>query len=255
LKAAGIPVLEALDVLAAELRALVPDGLVKGDLSGAVSARLPPPYVRECVPCGGVVHVWEMPFRLAATRAGLELEPGTSPPVLRRVPGLQPAPEPDERFDLVRLSLRLLGPATPKLVAAYLEAPVRDVERRWPQDVVDVLVEGEPRQVLAADADALDAGPVRSTRLLGPYDLFLQARDRTLLVDDPGRAKSLWPALGRPGVVLVDGTVVGTWRPRKSGSALRVAVDLWERVPLDGVQEQAERLAAVRGVRVAGVDV
>ena len=250
-KAAGIPVLEALDVMAAELRELVPDRLVKGELSGAVSARLPPPYVRTCVPCGGVVHVWELPFRLAATRAGLELEPGTSPPVLRRLPDL--APVPDERFDLVRLALRLLGPATPKLVAGYLEAPVQDVRRRWPHDVVDVLVDGEPRHVLAQDAAVLDAGPVRGTRLLGPYDPFLQVRDRTLLVADPARAKRVWPVLGRPGVVLADGAVAGTWRPRKTGAALRVAVELWQ--PVQDVEEQAERLAAARGVRLAAVDV
>ena len=250
LKAAGIPVLEALDVLAAELRELVPDRLVKGDLSGAVSARLPPPYVRDCVPCGRVVHVWELPFRLAATRAGLELEPGTSPPVLRRLPDA--APVPDERFDLVRLLLRLLGPATPRLVAGCLEAAVEDVRRRWPQDVVEVRVEGEPRHVLAQDADALDAGPVRGTRLLGPYDLLLQARDRAVLVADRARAEQVWPVLGRPGVVLADGTVAGTWRPRKSGRGLRVAVDLWQ--PVTGVDEQAERLAAVRGLRLVGVD-
>jgi hypothetical protein len=227
--------------------------MVKGELSGAVSALLPPAYLRECVPCGRVVHVEELPFRFAATRAGLELEPGTSPPVLRRLPDL--APVPDERFDLVRLCLHLLGPATPKLVAGYLEASVRDVERRWPQDVVDVRVQGQPRHVLAQDADALDAGPVRGTRLLGPYDLLLQARDRALLVDDPARAKRLWPALGRPGVVLVDGAVVGTWRPRSSGASLRVAVDLWEPVADADIEGQAERLAAVRGARLAGVDV
>lgn len=255
LEAAGVPVLEALDVIAAELRDLVPERMVKGDLSGAVSARLPPPYVRQCVPCGGIVNIWEMPFRLAAVRAGLELEPGTSPPVLRRVPGLLPAEVPDQRFDLVRLCLRLLGPTSPKLVAGYLEAAVKDVERRWPQDVVDVLVDGEPRQVLAEDAAALDGGPVRGTRLLGPHDLFLQVRDRALLVDDAAKAKQLWPALGRPGAVLVDGAVVGAWRPRKSGTALRVAVDLWEPAPRAEVEEQAERLAAARGARLAAVDV
>jgi hypothetical protein len=146
-------------------------------------------------------------------------------------------------------------PTTPKLVAGYLEAPLKDVQRRWPDDVVDVLVEGEPRQVLREDADALDAAPVRGTRLLGPYDLFLQVRDRALLVDDAARTKQVWPVLGRPGVVLVDGAAVGTWRPRKSGAALRVAVDLWEPVPHAQVDEQAERLAAVRGVRLAGIDV
>jgi hypothetical protein len=251
LKAAGIPVLEALDRMAAELRALVPDRMVKGELSGAVTARLPAPYVRECVPCGGVVHPWEMPFRLGALRAGLELEPGTSPPVLRRIPDLVPVE--DERFDLVRLSLHLLGPTTPKLVAGYLEAPVKEVERRWPQDVVDVRVEGEARHVLAQDAELLDAGPVTGTRLLGPYDLLLQARDRALLVADPARAKQVWPALGRPGVLLVDGAVVGTWRPRASGKGVRLTVELWE--PASGVEEQAERLAGVRGLRLDGVDV
>ena len=58
--------------------------------------------------------------------------------------------------------------------------------------------------------------------------------------------------LGRPGVVLADGAVAGTWRPRKAGKGLTVAVDLWQ--PVTGVEEQAERLAAVRGVRLLGVE-
>jgi Winged helix DNA-binding domain len=252
LAAAGIPVLTALDRLAGSLRDIVRTPMVKGDVSGALSSAVDPPYVRECVPCGAT-HVWEMPFRLAATRAGLELEAGTSPPVLHPVPGLVPASDPDDRVDLVRACVRLLGPTTPRLVAGYLEAPVEEVERRWPQDVVDVRVEGQGRQVLAQDADLLDGGPVLGTRLLGPYDLLLQARDRALLVDDAARAKRVWPALGRPGVVLADGAAVGTWRPRASGTRLRVAVELWE--PVSGVEEQAERLAEVRGVRLTGVDV
>ena len=255
LEEAGIPVLEALDVLAGELRALVPDRLVKGELSGAVSARLPPPYVRTCVPCGGVVHVWEMPFRLAATRAGLELEPGTSPPVLAPVPGFAPAAAPEPRHDLVRGYLRLLGPATPKLVAGYVDAPVKDVTARWPADAVEVEVEGERRWLLTDDVAALEAGPAERAFLLGAYDVLLQARDRDLLVADRARAKELWPVLGRPGAVLVDGDVAGTWRTRKA-KRLDVTVRLWASPPRrlrEAVEEQAVRLAAARGVPLGSV--
>ncbi len=167
------------------------------------------------------------PFRLAALRAGLELQPGTSPPVLRPVPGLAPARTVPERLDVVRGYLRLLGPATPKHVAGYLDAPVKDVQARWPEDAVEVDVDGEARWLLAEDADRLSATRPAVTRLLGPFDLFLQARDRSLLVRDAAHAKDLWRTLGRPGAVLADGEIVGTWRPRKSGSALTVAVDLW----------------------------
>lgn len=66
----------------------------------------------------------------------------------------------------------------PKLVAEYLDARVTDVTARWPEDVVEVSVEGEPRWVLSADAGKLTSERVRTTRLLGPFDLFLQARDR-----------------------------------------------------------------------------
>jgi hypothetical protein len=256
LRAAGIPVLTALDELADHLRQIVTGPMVKGDVSGALSSRVERPHLRDCVPCG-VTHVWEMPFRLAATRAGLELEPGTSPPVLRPVPGLVPATAPVDRVDLVRACVRLLGPTTPKLVATYVDAPVRDVTARWPADVAEVVVDGSVRYVLAADAERLDPAPARGVRLLGPYDLFLQVRDREVLVTDRGRAAQLWSALGRPGAVLADGAVVGTWRPRRSGSRLTVTVELWEAAATTrtGIGEQAERLAAFRGLRLAAVDV
>ncbi|MGO8610075.1 hypothetical protein ACC848_44805, partial [Rhizobium johnstonii] len=77
--------------------------------------------------------------RLAALRAGLELEPGTSPPVLRPVPGFAPA-APSDRLDVVRAYLRLLGPATPAQVAGYLDAALTDVQARWPADAVEVTV-------------------------------------------------------------------------------------------------------------------
>src|SRR3954469_8438247 len=90
LKAAGIGNLEALDAVAGTMRSLVTAPMVKGAVSARLTALMPEPHLRFCRPCDAT-HLYEMPFRLAALRAGLELEPGTSPPVLRPVPGLTPA--------------------------------------------------------------------------------------------------------------------------------------------------------------------
>lgn len=255
LRAAGIGTVEALDAVAAAMRAIVVQPMRKGDVSGALAAVLAAPYLRFCRPCDAT-HLHEMPFRLAALRAGLELQAGTSPPVLQPMPGFGPAAAAEDRHDVVRAYLRLLGPAAPKHVAAYLDAPVKDVTARWPADAVEVVVDRERRWVLAADRERLDAGAARGVRLLGPFDLFLQARDRTLLVDDPARAKALWPVLGRPGAVLVDGEIAGTWRPRQSGGKLAVQLRLWVASTASvraAVEEQAAALAGHREVRLSGV--
>lgn len=259
LKSAGIGVLDALAEAAGRMRAIVTEPMTKGELSGRLAEELPEPYLRFCGPCG-TVHMYEQPFRLAASRAGLELAPGTSPPVLRPVPGFAKAAA-EARFDLVRSYVRLLGPATPKHVAEFLDSPVKEVKAHWPEDAVEVGVEGpaggERRWILAGDEAALRSAEAEGTRLLGPYDLFLQARDRATLVPDPARAKELWPVLGRPGAVLVDGAIVGTWRPRKAGKKFTVLVRPWEGMSAparEAVVEQAWRLARHRGVALTGVD-
>jgi hypothetical protein len=69
--------------------------------------------------------------------------------------------------------------------------------------------------------------------------------------------KALWPVLGRPGAVLVDGEIAGLWRPRKSGKKFRVQVDLWARSSATlraAVTKQAEGLAAYRQIPLSGVD-
>ncbi len=178
-------------------------------------------------------------------------------------------------IDVVRGYLRFFGPATVREVAAYLDAPARDVEAHWPEDAVEVVVADveptrlrgrpEPRWMLMEDlatvsslpgggAEPADHGGVH---LLGPFDPYLQLRDRGILVPDAAAQKDLWRTLGRPGAVATGGEVLGTWRPRTSGRRLTVRVEPW--APLDaatwaGVEAAAERLAAHRGVALAGVD-
>lgn len=272
LMAAGIPVIEALRTIARLQRALVTEPMVKGDLSSRLSQLLDEPYLRECRSCDAT-HTYEMPFRLAALQAGLELEPDTSPPVLSRIPGVEPnqlerlGDQASPQFDLVRAYLRFFSPARPRDVAGFLDAPLKDVRTHWPEDAVAVDVldlptigRGEPAFALSADLEPLAAaefGPSRTVRLLGPFDPYLQLRDRATLVADATHAKELWRGLGRPGAVVVDGEVVGTWRPRASGRKLTLAVDHWRRHDAglaDAVAEQAERFAQFRALTLSRLE-
>jgi hypothetical protein len=94
---------------------------------------------------------------------------------------------------------------------------------------------------------------VSALRLLPPFDPLLAGRDRALLVPDTARRRVLWPALGHPGAVLADGEVVGTWRPQASGKTLTLTVTPFEDGPWPGLEEEAERVAAARGLRLADV--
>ncbi len=109
--------------------------------------------------------------------------------------------------------------------------------------------------MLSEDLEVLrDPPAAQEVRLLGAFDPWLQVRDRDLLVADAQRRKDVWRTLGRPGGVLDGHELVGTWRPRSSGSTLRLRVALWDgrdrRSP--ELDEQAERLAAHRGQRFGG---
>ena len=265
---AGIPVLDALAVIAEQQRAIVTAPMDKGTLSTALTARLDAPYLRRCEPCQAT-HAWESPFRMAALQGGLELrardvapgaapDPACSQPRLFGTSGTEAAP----RFDVVRNYLRFFGPARPRDAAAFLDAPAKEVIAHWPEDVVPVQVTGTTGSwsVLAGDVDALVAaaapGPA-PVRLLGPYDAWLQLRDRDTLLPDRVRARDVWRTIGRPGAVVRGGEVIGTWRPRSAGSRLTVTWEPWVRATSAlraAVAEQAERLASVREQALAGVE-
>jgi hypothetical protein len=258
-KRAGIDALDQLAIAVKELRAAVPKPTGKGAVSTAVTKKLPKPMRRECRACK-TSHISESAMRVASLPAGLELQPDTSPPVLQRRKGAKPA----KGFDAGALTtlahsyLRLLGPATVGDVAGYLEARRADVAAVWSDDgLAEVSVDGKSAWLPDDCVDALRAAPEPDlVRLLGPFDPFMQARDRALVVPDKSVYKTLWPVLGRPGVLLVEGEVAGVWRTKASGPKLTITVEpfgpqpksVWTRV-----DAEAERIAHVRQAEVVKV--
>ncbi|MFN2519205.1 MAG: DNA glycosylase AlkZ-like family protein [Jatrophihabitantaceae bacterium] len=249
---AGIAALEQFGRAVGAMHAVVRKPTAKGAASAAVTKRLPAEMGRNCRGCKAV-HVSDSAMRSAALAAGLELQPGTAPPVLQPRPGARIADHLDVRalHRLILGYLTLLGPATQGDVAGYLDARQADIAAVWPDGLTEVSVDGRAAWLPAARVDELNAvPPPEVVRLLGAFDPYLQARDRALIVPDKALYKTLWPVLGRPGAVFVDGEVAGTWRPKTAGQKLTLTVETFASLPPSvwtQIEAEAERVAAVRG--------
>ena len=252
MRKAGIAGMDGFAAGVDALRKVVRKPMSKGAASTGVTAATPEPLHRYCRGCG-TTHVFEMVFRLGTLPAGIELEPGTSPPVLvpRRGAAAPSHTDLDALRRLIRAYLTLLGPATETDVAGYVGARRADLKAAWPDDLEQVNVDGHTAWLPPEQITLLHkAKAPRLTRLLGPFDPYLQARDRELIVPDKSVHKALWPVLGRPGVLFVDGEVVGTWRTKSSKARLDVTVDAFAPLPpavRRKVDSEGERVAAVRG--------
>jgi hypothetical protein len=253
LVSAGLVALDGYQASTEVLRSVVRAPTSKGAVSAAMTPLVHPALTRYCRVCKAT-HVGEMVLRATALPAGLELEPGTSPPVLvpRAKASWPTRPSKAALQKLITAYLTLLGPAGPSEVAGYLETRRADIEPIWPAGLTEVSVDGSPAWMPAAAVGALTAGPpAELVRLLNPFDPYLQARDRDLIVPDRAAHKVLWPVLGRPGVVLVDGEVLGVWRPRSSGKKLTVTVEALGPLPSStwtAIEDEAVRIGMVRGV-------
>ncbi|MEU4807049.1 crosslink repair DNA glycosylase YcaQ family protein [Actinosynnema sp. NPDC023587] len=242
--------LAALRQVVEALKAVVDRPMTKGEASAELTPLVPVELTAWCRGCAAT-HVLDPVFRLAVLPAGLRFDP-TARTVTFVPTGESRVPRRNAGFaDLARDYLRLHGPAGPREVAGYFGAPVGEVEARWPEDLVAV----EPGAWLPADRVAAfeNAAEPDLVRLLPPLDPYLNARDRELLVPDAARRKDVWKVLGRPGAILVDGEIAGTWRARTAGRRLDVALAPFAPLDLDRLRAEADRVATARGLGTARI--
>jgi hypothetical protein len=249
--------LAAFEATAAAFQDVVRAPTAKGDVSRAVSDRVPAEVTYDCGACGAR-HISGGLFQQAGLAGGVRLDEDAAKTVLMPASPRPAVPsEPSGTAEFVRAYLRLLGPATPGDAAKYLGTSVTALKPAWPADLAEVSVDGHRTWLPAEQLDALlGTGPVRGVRLLPPSDPFLQARDRTVLVPDKAQAKEVWRILGNPGVLLLDGEIAGTWRAKAVRRRLELTLTPW--LPLTrktkaAIEAEAQTVAAVRALEAADV--
>jgi hypothetical protein len=242
---AGFEVGEALGLVAAAAR----EGLAGGPLDRdafhqAMRERLPTGLLPWCRGCQS--HHVRPGFWRALGPLEVTVMPEKATWALAEPPSSSLSAARDE---LVRRFLRVYGPATHTQLASWAQTAPSHAKKLFEgvhEELAAASVEGRRGFVLASDVDRLTSPPVASgVRLLGGYDPYVAQPDRATLVGADGALrKKLFPSVGRPGVVLVDGRLGGVWRGRKQGDVLDVSVE-WLRDPVD-VAEEASVIASQR---------
>jgi len=171
----------------------------------------------------------------------------------RPAPALEPG---TARQELARRYLRTYGPSTRAHFLLWSGLDKGPGQAAWEQltQLEPVEVGGHRASVLREDLEALTrARATGALRLLPETDVYLAARDRDRLVAD-GRTEVVYRNGGRtqPAVVL-DGRVVGSWSPKRSGNTMGVSVTLVSKLDVDardGLEHEAEGLARFHDARL-----
>ncbi|MEU7000688.1 crosslink repair DNA glycosylase YcaQ family protein [Nonomuraea sp. NPDC046570] len=150
------------------------------------------------------------------------------------------------RGELMRRYLRCYGPSNAEEYAEWGGIGRARARREF---AAEELVEAEGgRWIHAADADFFAFPPrPEGVRFLPPHDPYLQTRDRGRLVSDRAWRREIWRSSGNPGVVLSDGEIVATWRPKSTGERLDLTLRVRGTLPPRPAHAEAVRLAAQRG--------
>lgn len=234
--------------VASALREVVKSPMTKGEASGLITPLVPKSVTAWCRGCD-TTHVQDPIFRLAALPAGLIFDVTRKTTTFVPVADWPGVPSSEGFVDLLLAYLRLHGPAGPSEVASYFGTTTTEIKKVWPDDLAPVLVDGKQAWLPSSHLKALQSPPDPDVvRLLPPLDPYLQARDRDLLVPNKGHQKEVWRILGRRGAILVDGEIAGTWQAKASGKRLDVTLNPFGEPVPSSVQDEADRLAALRGL-------
>lgn len=255
LEAEGATVGESLQLVAAAARAGLAAGpLERDDFHQALRERLPErvlPWCRGCQSHHVRPGLWH-----ALGALGVTSMPGKATFALAERPPASPSPA-EARAELVRRFLRCFGPATHSQLAAWAQTSPAHAKAMFAaveDELEPVRLERQKRLILAADVPRLEHPPAsKGVRLLGGHDPYVAQPDRASLAPDPALRKRMFPAVGRPGVVLDRGELAGLWRGRKRGDLLDVEVE-WLAGPAD-IADEAKAVATLRGCERARVAV
>ena len=107
---------------------------------------------------------------------------------------------------------------------------------------------------MSEDMDALESPPAaEGIRLIPPGDPYLQKPNRPLLAPDPDLRKRLFRPVASPGAVLKDGRLAGLWRVKAKGKKAEITVEKLGRLARGDLEEEAQRLAELRGATEAAL--
>jgi hypothetical protein len=158
---------------------------------------------------------------------------GAKQPTIWMVPPPRIGPA-EARLELARRYLHVWGPATPEVFAAWAGIPSRAGAATFGAlgaSLIPIVTPIGDGWMLASDeplarrpADA--AAPARLLPSGDAYFLHHRLDERALLIENADHRGRLWTSRVWPGALLVDGTIVGTWRR----AAAVVSIETWRRL-------------------------
>jgi Winged helix DNA-binding domain len=260
IEAAGFTAQEALGDVLGVLSAVLADAepRTKGQVSEALHGRLPVDLEPWCDVCD-VHHVPDQLLRLAGSAGAFVYgwpEGGRQMLMATDIwlGGGLGGDVRKARLELARRFVHAYGPVAPRHFAAWTGIAASEARNRFDalgRELVTVRLAGAAAVMLATDLEVLEDPPLAGgARLVPAGDPFLAQRDRSTLMPDRAQQRALWRPVGSPGLVLLTGRPVGTWRARLAGSRLHVTIEQFGSLgdrQRQAVEQAATTIAPFRG--------